>query len=84
VVLIDIRRGLLDMDRQLLDWLAHYEIPVVLVATKADKVKQAERIRTLRRIASESEAYGIDRVTMFSAVRGWGKFEIWKVLMSLL
>ncbi len=84
VVLLDTRRGLLDMDRQLLQWLAHYKIPVLLVATKADKVTQADRIQTLRHIASESEVYDIDRVTMFSAVRGWGKNEIWKGLMSLL
>jgi len=40
VLTVDIRRGLAELDQQLLDWLAPRELPIVLRLTKADKLSR--------------------------------------------
>jgi GTP-binding protein len=42
IVLVDARRGLKDMDIDLLEWLAECELPACLALTKIDKLKQNE------------------------------------------
>jgi GTP-binding protein len=49
-VLFDLKRGLLDNDLNLLEWLAQLELSVILVATKADKLNQKERSAKLKKL----------------------------------
>ncbi len=43
IVLIDARRGAMEMDLDLLAWLAEADLPACLALTKIDKLKQRER-----------------------------------------
>lgn len=75
VAIVDVRRGVEDDDRQLVDFLRaeRPEIEVVLVATKIDKLGAAARkpaIENLRRRAG-------DRAIAFSALGGDGREELW-------
>ena len=49
-VLFDLKRGLLENDLNLLEWLDYIKLPVALVATKADKLNQKERRDKLKQV----------------------------------
>lgn len=49
-ILFDLKRGLLENDLNLLEWLANLELSVVLVATKIDKLNQKERSAKLKKV----------------------------------
>lgn len=78
VVIIDIRRGVGDADRQLLDFLSEHEIATVAVLSKVDKLKQGERVRLTR-----SAKKDLQDVVPFSAVTGEGERELWRRLTDL-
>ncbi len=78
VVIVDGRRGLGDADRQLLSFLAGHDLPAILVLSKVDKLKQGERVRSLRAARSE-----YDDVVPFSSMTGEGERELWRRLADL-
>jgi GTP-binding protein len=52
VLLADIRRGLTDLDRRLLDWVPA-TVPLVIALTKSDKLTREQGRRTERTVADE-------------------------------
>jgi GTP-binding protein len=55
ILLVDIRRGLEEEEDQLLEWLAHEQIPTAVALTKSDKLSAA-RLRThFRSLAEQIE-----------------------------
>ncbi len=82
VVIIDLRRGLQPDDRQLCDYLHSCGIPVILVATKADKLAYAARQRQAQAIANEAIPGTVARVVC-SGQTGAGIEELWKTIESL-
>ena len=83
VVILDIRRLPNEGDHNLLGWLAHYEIPALLVLTKADKLKKNKQDKQRNAIARE---LSIDPslLSLFSATAGLGKQQLWRTLEGLL
>jgi GTP-binding protein len=61
VLLIDSRRGWMDKDRELRDWLAFHNRPFVVVATKVDKLNQKEEYHGLAAIRRELGELNIGR-----------------------
>lgn len=55
VLLLDSRRDVTDLDRALLDFVGARELPVLLCATKADKLSKAERGTMAKAIARTLE-----------------------------
>src|SRR5690606_16993804 len=49
VLVIDIRRGLTALDRTLLDWIAP-DVPILVLASKADKLGNAQRLAAMREL----------------------------------
>ena len=83
VLLADVRRGLEEEERQLVEFLAEPRqvsasgpLPVVLVATKLDKVGAAARKPAMLKLRRESGSIGA-RAIGFSAVTGDGREELW-------
>jgi GTP-binding protein len=77
VVLLDSRRGWMEPDLELKSWLEYQKIPLIVVATKIDKLNQKEQHRSLRSITSEL----VDgELFPFSAVTGRGVREIWQAI----
>ena len=70
VVIVDIRRGLTDLDWSLID-LVDEELPVHVLLTKADKLKSGARNQALLQARKELEPQGIS-VSLFSATSGLG------------
>ena len=79
--LIDIRRDPGDEELGLLEWFKVRELPVLVVATKSDKVPKSKRLARANRIA---KACGVDprSVLQFSALKGDGKERLWEILLG--
>jgi GTP-binding protein len=80
VLLVDARHPGLEADRAALDWLLRHDRPVVVVASKIDKLARAERLRAEREWA---EALNVP-ILPVSAVTGEGLNELWKRISRLL
>jgi len=83
VVIMDIRREPSEGDIQLLEWLAHKNIPAIRVLTKADKISQPRRLQQFASVRRKLPFAG-DEPVLFSAVTGEGKKELWKRLLPLV
>ncbi len=77
VLLVDARRGWMEPDLQLKEWLEFRARPYVVVATKVDKLNQKERHQS--RIAMR-EHYPHADLIWFSAVNGQGVKELWQAI----
>lgn len=78
LLLLDSRRGWMEMDLELQRWLEHRSLPYLVVATKFDKLKtQSERVKLMAALRGQQP--GIEPLT-FSAVTGQGVREIWQAI----
>lgn len=80
LLIVDSRHAPAAADIQMYQWLTHYQRPLVVVATKLDKLRQRDITPNLKQIA---QAYPEAPVIPFSAVKGAGREEIWKQIELL-
>lgn len=78
VLLLDSRRGWMDKDNELREWLDSRGRPYLAVATKVDKLK-TQREQRLGMEALRQGNGGVD-VLPFSAVSGQGVRQIWQAI----
>ncbi len=78
VLLIDSRRGWMEMDLELRRWLDHRKLPYLVVATKFDKLKTQKERASLMAALREHRP-GAEPLT-FSAITGQGAREIWQAI----
>ena len=79
VVIIDVRRGPEDDDRQLLEYLEHLGVAAIVVATKLDKLAANKQKPALAKLKSELGQKPVG----FSAVSGDGVDALWKRMLSV-
>ncbi len=79
--LVDSRVGPTADDEMMLDFLHASEIPFVVVATKCDKLNATERKKSLAALEAHPLIKG-EKVIFFSSLKGEGKDELWKTLLS--
>jgi GTP-binding protein len=78
ILLVDVRRGWMEKDLELLRWLEFHEKRHLVVATKMDKLKnRSEQNRGLEAI--RQQIHGGQPVP-FSAIDGRGAREIWQAI----
>lgn len=83
VVLMDIRHPLKDLDQELVFWAVNAQIPVLLLLTKADKLKSGKRKQQLMMVREAALAFQGDvQVYAFSALNGMGLDSVERVLDS--
>lgn len=75
VLLIDIRRGLTELDLQLAHWIAPTQKPVLILATKADKLAYGRRVTAMAAIQKQWAKYSPSTVLAFSATQRLGLTE---------
>jgi GTP-binding protein len=81
IMLVDSRR-VQDSDRDMMAWVGQLNIPIMLVATKADKVPRGKRQGAVREL---QEGLGVDDGPIFlSAYTGEGKYQVLSGLRDLL
>ena len=82
LLIVDVRRGLKDGDRALLDWTAQRELPVHVLLTKSDKLTRNEARKELATVAGELGEGA--SVQLFSSLNKEGAEQARNVLQSLL
>ena len=81
IMLVDSRR-VQDSDRDMMAWISQLHIPMMLVATKADKVIRGKRQGAVREL---QEGLGVEDEPIFlSAYTGEGKHQVLNRLRELL
>jgi len=82
VLLLDIRHEPSGNDKMLYEWCRHYKLPVILVATKSDKLKRSQlqkHTAMIRRGLAAKEP-----VLPFSSLTRAGREELWTDLEARL
>jgi GTP-binding protein len=83
VVIVDIRRGLEEEERNLIEWLDREGKNVILVLTKIDKLSRRNRSSRVRQLEKELAGIVAQKPILFSAKTGEGRNEIWDRLLNL-
>ncbi|MBQ6460100.1 MULTISPECIES: ribosome biogenesis GTP-binding protein YihA/YsxC [Exiguobacterium] len=84
VLLVDIRHDPTGDDVTMYNFLKHYEIPVIVVATKLDKIKKSQRQKHEAAVKRKLQFDPSDRFVAFSAETAEGKDEAWKAIYALI
>ncbi len=82
-LIMDIRRTPQAEERNFIDWLHLYQIPTLLVLTKADKLSRTKQNKQVQLIASTLEVTR-EQLTPFSAKSRQGKDQLWALIEGLL
>ncbi len=82
VLLVDIRHDPGENDIMMYDWIHHYHEKVIVVATKADKLKRSQLQKHVSMIAKGLNLRGDDIIIPFSAKTKMGREEIWEAFQS--
>lgn len=82
VWVVDIRRGVSDLDWMMYEWLCARSIRLIPVCTKADKVGLSERVKLEESLRSRLELE--KEPVVFSAKTHLGKDRLWQRILSVL
>ncbi|GIO87155.1 putative GTP-binding protein EngB [Paenibacillus faecis] len=77
LLVIDLRHPPSKDDELMYDWLKHYDLPVCVVATKADKIPKSRWQKHLKVIREALVMRAGDQIIMFSSEEGIGRDELW-------
>ncbi|MDH5668582.1 MAG: ribosome biogenesis GTP-binding protein YihA/YsxC [Nitrospira sp.] len=80
VVLLVESRIVTEQDRQTLAWLRSIDQSPLVVATKADKMKPSERVRTLRQTRADLGLFEGEDLIPYSSMTGEGRDRVWGIL----
>ncbi|QMU07481.1 ribosome biogenesis GTP-binding protein YihA/YsxC [Levilactobacillus suantsaii] len=78
VSLIDARHAPTAADVQMYQWLAYYDLPTLIVATKSDKVARGKWNQTISQIKKTLALPTTDNIVLFSAPQKLGKDAVWQ------
>ena len=77
IQVVDARHGLTELDKMMVDWLEYYEIPYLIVLTKADKIARSKLPVHLQAVKENFNDHSFCReIIPFSAVTDLGKEEV--------
>lgn len=83
VMLVDGRHPVSEDDLVMMDFARYYEVPVIVVATKMDKVSKSKRFNNLNKIARDL-LMDVNDVIAFSSEEKFGIDEVWKRIDELV
>jgi GTP-binding protein len=81
VVVMDIRRGMLPLDRQLVDSMANFGAQPILVFTKADKLTRNAQYNRRHELAKEIGC-SAKEILLYSSLSGEGRDDLWRRIVS--
>jgi GTP-binding protein len=84
VLIVDLRHPPTADDRMMYDFLKHYEIPCIIVATKADKIPKGKWQKHLKVTKETLEIDPNDNILVFSSETGLGKDQAWALLKEYM
>ncbi|MBA4496286.1 ribosome biogenesis GTP-binding protein YihA/YsxC [Paenactinomyces guangxiensis] len=78
IQVVDVRHPPTADDRNMYLFLKHYQIPVIVVATKADKISKGKWQKHLKGTREGLELQKGDPLLLFSAETAYGKDNLWR------
>lgn len=84
IQIIDSRQGITQLDQEMIVWLAQLALPMLLIATKTDKLPHSKSHHIIQTIRAEAEQLGVSEVVAFSIITRQGKEKIWSAMMEVL
>lgn len=84
VLLIDIRHEPGTNDKMMYEWLKHYDYDIIIIATKADKIKRSQLQKHVAMIRKGLNMSADEKIIPFSSMTKQGKEEIWSVFDELV
>ncbi|NLN40701.1 MAG: YihA family ribosome biogenesis GTP-binding protein [Clostridiales bacterium] len=82
--LVDIRHDPTSDDRTMINWIKHFNIPLIVLATKADKLGKTRIKPQINKIQKQLELSTDIPLIPFSSETGYGKEEVLKALGQLV
>lgn len=83
VLLVDARHKPTEDDRLMLDFARYHALPVIIVATKVDKVKRSQIFKQKKLIQETLELNDDEPLYLFSAQDKTNTDEIWEALFAM-
>lgn len=84
IQLIDLRHNPTKDDVMMYEWLKHHELPVIIIATKADKIPKGKWQKHEKAIKETLNKDPNDPIVIFSSETGQGKDKAWSVIESYM
>lgn len=82
VLIVDLRHPPTEDDRMMYDFLVHYNIPVIVIATKADKIPRGKWEKHKKIVRQTLEMESEHPLVLFSSEKGMGVEQAWKEIES--
>ncbi|MCA1063597.1 ribosome biogenesis GTP-binding protein YihA/YsxC [Rossellomorea sp. AcN35-11] len=82
VLIVDLRHAPTKDDVMMYDFLKHYELPCIVIATKADKIPKGKWQKHLKVTRETLNMDKEDDLIMFSSETGLGKDKAWDAIKS--
>lgn len=83
-LITDVRHEPTKDDCMMYDYLKHFDFPVTVIATKADKIPKGKQASYIKRTKQTLNMDQEDRVILFSAETSIGKEEVWGMLKGYI
>lgn len=83
-LLVDLRHPPTADDQMMREYLNHYDIPMITIATKADKVPKGKWQKHQKAIRETLQLRSEEPIVLFSSETGQGKDEAWKQFLPYL
>jgi GTP-binding protein len=84
VLLVDIRHAPSKDDQSMYEWLTHIGIPVIIVATKVDKIPKGKVQKHVKIVKETLQAASGVPIIPFSSETGQGKDEAWNTILAYI
>jgi GTP-binding protein len=84
VLIVDLRHPPTQDDIMMYNFLKHYDIPCVVIATKADKIPRGKWQKYLKVTKETLDLDQNDQIVLFSSETGEGKDKAWSILQSYM
>ncbi len=84
VQIVDLRHPPTADDRMMYDFLKHYDIPCIIIATKADKIPKGKWQKYLKVTKEGLDIDPNDQIVLFSSETGEGKDKAWAIIKSYM
>ncbi|MFC0557832.1 ribosome biogenesis GTP-binding protein YihA/YsxC [Halalkalibacter alkalisediminis] len=81
VQLVDVRHAPSADDKAMYSWLKHFDIPVIIVATKSDKIPKGKWQKHLSVISKDLQKVESDPLLLFSSETAQGKEQVWNTIL---
>jgi len=85
ILLMDIRHPQTEFDQMMVDWCQHQGLSLMILLTKADKLKFGPAKQTMLKLRNQLQAFpAVERIVLFSAFKGTGLDEAREQLVQWL